>query len=419
MTGKVITLANGVRLLHIPMPHMETVSVAAFIKVGAKNETPEQNGISHFLEHMAFKGTKTKTCYEIISGVERLGADVNAYTSYDETAYLVKGRKEDLGVFVDLIGDIVQNNIFPEDEIERERGVIIQEYHSYQDDSDSITYDLQQQASYGDTSRGRKVLGEIHNIESFQREDFISYMNQYYTGANTVVGVVGKYDEQELIELVTKHFSTMPAGTSTAVAAPVLQSGVATRDDDFDQTQVMIGFPIHGFNHPDHYADMMMTALLGNGMSSPMFTEVREKRGLVYSVGTHDDIQASHGQMFIHAGTTPEHLDELFAVVCQVLHSHVSEINPIDFERARNQLLVSYQKMPERPFSLLENFAADLLHEGKQTEIQEMVDGVNRVTVEDIKAAVARLITKRPTLSMCGSGADDKYFDQLLSHLQK
>jgi predicted Zn-dependent peptidase len=418
MTGKVITLANGVRLLHVYMPHMETVSVAAFMNVGAKNETKEQNGISHFLEHMAFKGTKTKSCFEIISGVERLGADVNAYTSYDETVYLVKGRKEDLPTFVDLIGDIVQNSIFPEDEIERERGVIIQEYHSYQDDSDSIVYDLHQEATYGDQARGRKILGEIENIESFQRQDFIDYMNQYYTGSNTVVGVVGKFDEAELIEHVTRVFGSMPAGTLTAIEPAAYRGGVSVRDDDFDQTQVMIGFPIRGYNDGQFWADAVASTLIGSGMSSPLFTEVREKRGLVYSIGTYYQIEQTQGQMFISAGTTPEHLDELFGVTCQVLRQHVTHVEPLDMERAVNQLLVTLQKMPERPFGLLENYVSELVRTGEQMSIESMINDVLKVTSEDVKWSMKRLLTQTPTLSMCGSGADAKYYQALLTHLK-
>lgn len=417
MTGKLITLANGVRLLHIPMPHMETVNVAAFVNVGAKNETPEQNGISHFLEHMAFKGTKTKSCFEIISSVESLGADINAYTSYDQTVYMVKGRKEDLGVFVDLIGDIVQNSVFPEEEIEKERNVIIQEYHRYEDDSNTINYYLHQAATYGDQARGRKILGEIHNIESFQRQDFIDYMNQYYTGANTIVGVVGKYDEEELIDLVTKQFSQMPSGTFTTTSTPTMQSAVQVRNDDFDQTQVLLGFPINGYNNDAYYADLMLSFVMGNGMSSPLFTEVREKRGLVYSIGSYYDIEETYGQLLIYAGTTPEHLPELFGVVADVLKAHTLAINPLDFERARNQLLVSLQRMPERPFGLLENFAADLLRSGRQMPITEMVEGVKQVTIEDVREAAIRMLKHQPTLSMCGSGADVKYFDELKRHL--
>lgn len=418
MTGKVITLENGVRLLHIPMAHMDTVSVAAFMNVGAKNETLEQNGISHFLEHMAFKGTKTKTSFEIISSVERLGADVNAYTSYDQTVYLVKGRKEDLGTFVDLISDIVQNSTFPEDELERERGVIIQEYHSYQDDSDSVAYNLLQEASYGDQARGRKILGEIHNIESFKRDDFINYMNQYYTGANTVVGVVGKYDEAEMIEYVTKAFGSMPAGTLTTVTPCELQSAVRVQDDDFDQTQVMMAFPIRGYND-NWYADAMLVTLLGGGMSSPLFTEVREKRGLVYSIAAYYDFNKTNGQMYISAGTTPEHLDDLFTVTCDVLHSVVETVNPLDYERALNQVLVSFQKMPERPFGLLENFVGDLQRDGKQLDIAQMIERFKAVTVEEIQDAAKRVLASQPALSMCGSGADDKYFEMLKRLLVK
>ena len=410
MTVKVKTLANGVRLLHIHLPHMESVYVSAFMNVGARDETPEQNGISHFLEHMAFKGTKTKSCYEIISAVERVGADVNAYTSDDETVYHVSGRKEDLPKFVELISDIVQNSVFPEDEIERERGVIIQEYNSYQDDPDSVVQDLQREACYPGQSIGRKILGEPETINAFTRDDLLAYMHKYYTGANTIVGVVGNYDENELVQLIEQHFANMPAGELTQHPVPAYVGGVRVVDDDYEQTQVVLGFPLHGINDPRFYAEALASQLLGDGMSSPLFTEVREKRGLVYSIGSYHDFMETCGNMYISAGTSPEHLDQLFNVVCEVLRKHTAEIDPIDFERARAQLLVYYQRLAERPFSYLRNFAKDMLQTNELVQLAEPIAAIQKVTIDDVKEAFKRILASEPSLSMCGEGADEKYY---------
>lgn len=415
---KVKTMANGVRLLHINLPHLESVYVAAFMNVGARDETPEQNGISHFLEHMAFKGTKTKTCYEIISSVERVGADVNAYTSDEETVYFVSGRKEDLSKFVELISDVVQNSIFPEDEIENERQVILQEYNSYQDDPDSIVNDLQRQAAYPNQSIGRKILGEPHNIKSFTRDDLIAYMEQYYTGANTVIGVVGNFNETELEQLVDHHFASMTPGHRTIHPVPSYVGGVEIVNDDFEQTQVLIGFPLMGTNDSRYYADAIASQVLGDGMSSPLFTEIREKRGLVYSIGTYHDFMESCGNMYITAGTSPEHLNELFKVVCGVLLKHTTEIDLIDFERGRAQLLVYYQRLAERPFAYLTGFAKDLFEHDAIIPLVEPIAEIQKVTIADVMQSFKRMVSSVPTLSICGVGADTKYYQTIKSALQ-
>jgi predicted Zn-dependent peptidase len=347
-----------------------------------------------------------------------VGADVNAYTSDEETVYHVSGRKEDLPKFVELISDIVQNSIFPEDEIERERGVILQEYNSYQDDADSIVFDLQREVTYPGQSIGRKILGEPETINAFTRDDLMAYMHQYYTGVNTIVGVVGNYDEAELLQLVEQHFSAMPAGELTKHPEPTYVGGVAVVNDDFEQTQVVLGFPLRGMNDPAYYADALAASLLGDGMSSPLFTEVREKRGLVYSIGAFHDFMETAGNLYISAGTSPEHLDQLFNVVCEVLRKHTAEIDPIDFERARAQLLVYYQRLAERPFAYLKNFASDLMHEDRIVPLAEPIAAIQAVTVDDVKEAIKRIVASVPSLSMCGEGADEKYYDVVKAALR-
>lgn len=417
MTGKVTTLPNGIRVLSINLPHMESVFVSAFVNVGARNETPEQNGISHFLEHMAFKGTTSKNCFQIVSDVERLGANVNAYTSMSRTAYYVSGRSSNLPEFVELIGDILLNSTLPEDEIDRERNVILQEYNRYQDDPSSVCQNLFDSAAFPQQSRGRKIIGEPSNINSFTRNDFKEYLAQYYTGSNIIVGVVGKFDETELVDLVNKHFGAFEKGTPTVTQPAVYGGGVAVQSSKFEQSQITLGFPIHCAHDKEYYADVVAAVVLGDGMSSPLFTEIREKRGLVYGIGSYISIQDDHGMLLVSAATTPENFDELFDVTIQVMQDHITTINQHDLERAKNQIAVSIMRKSERPFNYLNGFVEDLFIYGEQIPLADSIVKFEQVTMDEVKASMAKMMSKPPTLSMCGAGADDKYYDYTLARL--
>ena len=407
MTGKVTTLANGIRVLSLPLPHMESVLLAAFVNVGSRNESAELNGISHYLEHMAFKGTDTKDCFQIISEMEIMGSDVNAYTSSDRTCYHVSGRKQDLPRFAELIGDIMLNSTFPEEEVEKERGVILQEYNRSLDNPGHVNYHLFNSLAFPDQAVGRKTLGEPHNIKSFTRQDFIDYQKKFYTGENMIVGVVGNFDEAEMLALVEKNFGALPRGTFTPVEPVSYVGGDSAMEAPFTQSQVILAFPMRGALDKAHVADVVAASVIGDGMSSPLFTEIREKRGLVYSVSAGCDIQDNIGMMLINAGTTPDRLEEFLSVTCDVLKQHTTAINPLDLTRAKNQLAVSTMRRAERPMAYLRGFVEDLFIYGEQQSLSATVDEIMAVTEQDVMDSIKRMISQVPTLALTGAGVED------------
>lgn len=406
MTGKVSTLPNGIRVLSLNLPHMESVLLAAFVNVGSRDERPGLNGISHFLEHMAFKGTETKDCYQIISEMELLGSDVNAYTSGDRTVYHVSGRKQDLPKFAELIGDIMLNSTFPADEVEKERGVILQEYNRGLDNPGHVNYHLYKSLAFPNQAVGRKTIGEPWNIESFTRQDFVDYQRKFYNADNMIVGVVGNFDEAEMLAEVERHFGALPKGKANAVGPVEYVGGFGTAEGPFAQTQVYLGFPCRGQLDKGHIADILASSVIGDGMSSPLFVEVREKRGLVYSVSAFCDIQDNAGTMMVGAGTTPDKLEELFVTVCEVLKQHTSTINPQDLTRAKNQLVVSTMRRAERPMQYLTGFVEDLFVHGHQVPLTTSVEDIMAVTEDDVKDALRRMLAQVPTLALTGAGAD-------------
>ena len=418
MTGKVTTLANGIRVLSLPLPHMESVLLAAFVNVGSRNEAPELNGISHYLEHMAFKGTTTKDCFQIISEMEIMGSDVNAYTSSDRTCYHVSGRKQDLPKFAELIGDIMLNSTFPEDEVEKERGVILQEYNRSLDNPGHVNYHLYNGLAFPDQAVGRKTLGEPHNIKSFTRQDFINYQQKYYTGENMIVGVVGNFDEAEMLALVEKNFGALPRGTANTVDPVTYVGGGEAFEASFTQSQVILAFPMRGALDDGHFADVVAASVIGDGMSSPLFTEIREKRGLVYSVSAGCSIQDNIGTMLINAGTTPDKLDEFLRVTCEVLKQHTTAINPQDLTRAKNQLAVGTMRRAERPMRYMEGFVEDLFIYGEQKPLADTVDKIMAVTEQEVMDAVKRMIEQVPTLALTGAGVADFDRSTVIAYLK-
>lgn len=411
MTVRVSVLPNAVRVLSIHMPHLDSVSLGAFVATGSRNESAANNGVSHFLEHMAFKGTATRDCRRITQDVERLGAEINAYTSKETTVYHVDGRREHLPVFVELLGDILQKSAFPPAELERERGVILQEWHEIQDDPGALVYELFDAACFGEQPYGQAILGPRRNIERLTRDDLVAYVRSQYTGANLVVAAAGRIEHDDFVAEVARHFGDLPAGTPNPVARPDYRGGIkARRRAGFSQSQVVIGFPIETAREAYH-ASLVAATLFGGGMSSPLYVDVREQRGLCYSVSSAADIGDLFGHFYVDASTTPEHLDELFRRVAVLLRAHAQGVDPVDLERARNQLIVDVMRAGESAATRVEDAVDDLFVLGAVEPPEHYIARIEAVSAHDVSAAFARMIARKPTVAVIGKGADERLYE--------
>ncbi|MFY8118191.1 MAG: M16 family metallopeptidase, partial [Roseateles sp.] len=365
------TLANGLRLVAIPMPWRATVSLSVFVRTGSLHEQlPRLNGISHVVEHMAFKGTATRDCQRINLDAEALGADVNAHTDKDHTAFHIEGLPEDLPAFVDLLADIVLNPSFPEEELARELRVIEQEYNEYEEDPSALAFRLFDQACYGSRHpAGRPIIGTRANIRRFKRRDLLDYVGRQYSACNVVIGVAGPLDERRFealrrqIEAQT-GFGAMPAGTPNLIEQPAWQGGLkARRLAGSGQTQLVLGFaaPALPEGEARTLPHVLAAALLGEGMSSPLLDEIRERRGLAYNAGCAADIWPHGGQFVIDAATSPEQAVELLEAVHALLRRHADGADQeVALERARRQLRVRALRGLEQPSRRLEAAAQDL-----------------------------------------------------------
>lgn len=418
MTQPVTTFANGARAIVVNRPHTQGVSVAVFVNTGSSNETKELNGISHFLEHMAFKGTSRRNYMQISQDVERLGADINAYTSKETTAYYVSGLAKHTGIFIDLISDILLHSELPENEIEQERGVIIQEYNMRNDSAGSIAWDLYDNTSFGKSSYGRSILGPKGNIERFKRDDFLGYIKRQYTGPNIIIGVAGNVDEAETLKLIEEAFSGIASGKTNVVKPPEYKGGIAIkRKAAFKQTKVLMGFPGASMRG-NYFTDLVAASVIGGGMSSPLFNEIREKRSLAYSVSSGFSNSGQVGQFYISAGTSAEHLDEYFKATCGVLKDIAVKIDPVDLERAQNGLAVNVSRTAESRFSLLESYAEELFTYNETRDFTQFTDAIMNVTADQVSARVAELITKQPTIAIVGKGGEDRFLDLVKDNLR-
>jgi len=396
------TLDNGVRIVVAPLPHLETANVSVFVRSGSQHERPELNGISHVMEHMAFKGTRTRDCQQINLDAERLGAEVNAHTDKDHTAFHMRGHARDAATFVAMLGDIVLHGIFPKDELSRERRVLLQEFAGDEDDPMSTAFKLFDRACFGEHPAAQAVIGSRANIRRFTRDDLLAFVASQYTGANTVVAIAGRVDAEEIVAAASDAFGGMARGDANRVDTPAYVGGVrARRVPGGDQVHIVLGFPAPTLGDP-HDAFRVAAALFGEGMSSPFLDRVRERRGLVYHADCFTDVRDAYGQFVIEASTSPEHLDEYFDEVTRLLQELQESIGAVDLERARNQLTVRTLFNHESPEERLERAAADLFALGRMRPQAELLAGIAAVSDAEVREAFAQMLGAGAAVGLAG-----------------
>ncbi|MEO8299592.1 MAG: pitrilysin family protein [Burkholderiales bacterium] len=401
----VVTLPNGLRAVTIPLPWRQTVSLSVFVRTGSLHEPARLNGISHVVEHMAFKGTTTRDCQRINLDAERLGAEVNAYTDKDHTAFHIEGLARDLDAFVPLLADIVLNSTFPAEELERERQVILHEFTEVQEDPAAVAFQLFDRACYGTHPAGQPVIGQRANIQRIKRADLLGYVKRQYTAANVVVAAAGPIKPRAFVRAVEAAFGAMPAGEASRVAPPTWLGGLKQRRlPGSSQCHAVLGFAAPALGDDRHIAYVLAAALLGEGMSSPLLDQIRERRGLAYYVGCSADVGPLAGQFVIDAATAPGQADELLTEVARLLHQQaVSGPDPVGLERARQQLTVRALRALEQPARRLENAAQDLFTLGRLRDTNAWLAQLDAVTPRQVRAVFKRMLAGPAAIALAGS----------------
>jgi predicted Zn-dependent peptidase len=417
MSIRTTTLENGLRVVSDPMAAVESVSLGVWVGVGTRYERPEMNGVSHLLEHMAFKGTKRRSALAIAEEIEAVGGHINAYTTRESTAYYVRVLKEDVALGVDLIADILQNSTMETEELERERTVILQEIHQANDSPDDVVFDNFQEAAYPDQPMGRQVLGDANIVGSMGRDIIMDYMDNHYNANTMVLSAAGSIDHDELVTLARDSFSDLPKGEQASREPANYTGGQSIIARELEQAHLLLGFEGVDYEDPDFYSAAVLSTLFGGGMSSRLFQEIREKRGLVYSIYSFVPSYSDSGLFGIYAGTGEEETQELIPLVCDEIKKICDGVGADELTRARAQIKASILMGLESSSSRCEQLARQMMVFGRPLPTEEVVANIESVGRDAILNTAQRIFSSPLTVAALGPISKLESFEEIVHRL--
>ena len=402
---QVTRLPSGLIVATETMERVETVSFGAYVAAGTRHESAAENGVSHFLEHMAFKGTETRDALAIAREIENVGGHLNAYTSRENTAYYCKVLKEDVGLAADIIGDILTHSTFIPEELERERGVILQEIGQANDTPDDIIFDHFQTTAYPGQPMGRPTLGTEDVIKGMKREALTNYMRHHYGPERMVVAAAGAVEHEAMLDLVQRHFADLPQVAPPPPEASRYVGGEFREEDDLEQVHIVLGFPAAGYKDRLYYPSLLLSTLLGGGMSSRLFQEIREKRGLVYSIYSFAHPFQDGGLFAVYAGTGEKEAEELVPVTVEELRKVQADVTQDELDRAKAQFRASLLMSMESTGSRTEQLARQIQVHGRIIPVEETKARIAAVTIEQVQEAARAAFRAAPTMAALGPAA--------------
>lgn len=411
MSGiQISTLANGLRVATDPMDSVETASVGVWVEAGSRFESATASGVSHFLEHMVFKGTRKRDARAIAEEIEAVGGHLNAHTSREYTAFYAKVLKEDVPLAVDIIADILQDATLDVEELGRERTVIMQEIMQAQDTPDDIIFDRFQETAFPAQPLGRPVLGAPESIGAMSREILAGYMSQHYGAPRMILAASGRVEHEALIDLANRAFERLPPTVAAEREPAAYRGGDFREERDLEQVHLVLGFQGVGYRDPDFYPLSVLSTLLGGGMSSRLFQEAREKRGLVYSIYSFPSSYSDTGLFGIYAGTGQDEVEQLIPLVCEELRKVVLDVGEAEIARARAQLKSGMLMALESTSSRCEQLARQIMVFGRPVPVAESIAKIEAVDGQAVARAAQRLFAGLPTLATLGP------IDRVASH---
>ena len=418
MNSKLTTLSNGLRVVSDYMGTVETVSVGAWIEVGTRDEHPNINGVTHVLEHMAFKGTKRRSAYAISEEIEAVGGQINAYTSREHTAYFAKVLKDDIELAVDLISDILQHSTLEQEELERELAVIIQEIHQAIDTPDDIIFDHFQETAFPDQAMGRPILGTEALVGKMQRQSIIDYMRHNYSPPRIVIAASGNVDHDKLVRQVEKAFDSLSSHQPLNREPAAYTGGKFIETRELEQVHFLLGFDGISYLDPDFYAASVLSTLFGGGMSSRLFQEIREKRGLVYSIYSFMSSYSDSGIAGIYAATGKDETPGMIPLILEEISKLYENLSEKEISRAKTQLKASILMSQESTSSRCEQIARHIMVFGKDIPITETIEKIEAVDRQKLLDTARRLFSGPPTITTIGPVAEMNCFDQITAQFK-
>ena len=392
------TLPNGIRLVVNKMDGMYSVSIGILVGAGSVNESLSENGISHFIEHVNFKGTEKRTAFQLSQDADMLGAQINAFTSKEFTCYYVKSIAEHTSKSFEILSDLFVNSVYSPEELDRERGVIIEEINMYEDTPDELCMDLLASSYFGDLGYGAQILGPKSNVQGFTRQDVINYKKKYYTTDNIVVSVAGGVDEKEVFDLCNKYLGCLKASKMAqkpAYNTVNLQKSVC-KCKDIEQVHMAFAYPSVNFNHPDGDKHAILTSVLGGGMSSRLFQTVREKLGLCYSVYAYPTAYVDCGFTVVYAGVGKDALVPAYDAIIKEMNLLKDKgITEEEFLRSREQMKASLVFSQENVVSQMILYGKRKLLIGDDYDISKRLKDLNALSKDSVNGVIGGLFDER------------------------
>ena len=402
MTTRVTTLPSGLRIITDAIPHMQTTSLGLWVGIGSRHETEAEHGLSHFLEHMAFKGTRTRSARRIAEEIEGAGGDINAATSAEQTAYYARVLPGDAPLALDILSDILTDSAFDPAEIEREKDVVLQELGSVEDVPDDFVFELFTERAYPGQPLGRPILGTPAGVKRFDRDAVKTFLERRYRADATVVAAAGAVDHDAVVAEVERRFGGLANHPAPATPPARYGGGDVRLKRKLEQAHILIGFEGLSFHDPRRYAAHVFSHAVGGGMSSRLFQEVREERGLAYAINSFDWTYADTGLFGFYAATGAGNVAELVPVALDCVAETTATLTRDEVERAKAQLKVSLLVALESSSARAEQIARQHMAYGRLIGPEEILREVDAVTVEDARAVGAAMIRSAPTVAAVG-----------------
>ncbi len=413
------TLDNGLRVITDHVDSVGSVALGIWVGVGTRNEDMIFNGAAHMVEHMLFKGTKKRNALDIAQQIENVGGSMNAYTSREITSYHMHLLKDDVPLALDVLSDMLTQSTMPEDEIERERHVILQEIGMCTDTPDDIIFDNYYETAYPGQALGAPILGKADIISGMQRDTLMNYVRKLSTPANMVISASGAVDHDSFVAQAQDLFGALEKGEPRKNLPAHYQSGEHRTDKELEQSHIILGF--QGISRMDEnfYAAQALSSIFGGGMSSRLFQEVREKRGLVYSVFSFHSAYNDDGQFGIYAGTGPEDLPELIPVVCDEVQKICENLSDEEVARAKTQMKSGLIMGRESMMSRADQQAKFLLFRNTVIDVEDLTKKIEAIDKQTIQSVAKRIFTSAPTLAALGPLKELESFDTIKSRLSQ
>ncbi len=398
-------LSNGLTVVTHTMPHLQTTSLGIWVGVGSRHEAPAENGISHFLEHMSFKGTASRSAQAIAEEIEAVGGDLNAATGLETTAYFARVLKGDEGVALELLADILLNSRFSPDELEREREVILQEIASTRDSPEDIAFELLNEAAYPGQALGRTILGPAANVRRFSPVDLSAFLKTHYRPQRMVLSAAGATQHASLVRHAEALFGGLTHDDSVGEERAQYQGGIRWHQKRFEQSHLALAFESPSYRDNEYFTAQVFSGLFGGGMSSRLFQEAREKRGLCYSIYSSAWSLGDTGLLAVHAATGTELMASLIDVTCSELEDLAARgPSAAELQRAKAQLKAGLLISLESSSARAEQMARHILAHGRIVGSDELIQKVDAVSVEDVGRFAQRLLAQMPSVAVVGAG---------------